>query len=167
MMKKLLRWLLPGLLVALVAVQFIRPAKNDAPVTGDDFIARYQPPAEVETMLRVGCYDCHSNQTRYPWYAEVQPVAWWLSDHIADAKGELNFSEFGSYRIRRKFRKLEEMITQVEKGEMPIASYRLMHADAEFTRAQKDAFLQWVGAMRDSIKATTPPDSLARPKPGS
>lgn len=166
-MKKVLRWLLVGLAGALVVAQFVRPPKESAPETADDFIAQCRPPAEVEWILRAGCYDCHSNQTRYPWYAEIQPVGWWLKEHIDDAKGELNFSEFGSYRVRRKYRKLEEMITQVEKGEMPIASYRLIHADAQFTPAQKELLTQWVGAVRDSIKAATPPDSLARPKPGS
>jgi hypothetical protein len=165
-MKNVIRWAVIVLAVALVAVQFYRPEKNQAPETPDDFIRAYRPPEQVETVLRAACYDCHSNQTRYPWYAEVMPLGWWLNDHVVEAKRELNFSEFGSYRVRRKFRKLEEMIEQVQKGEMPLASYRLIHLDAELTAAQREDFVAWVGAARDTLKATTPPDSLARPTPG-
>jgi hypothetical protein len=166
-MKKILRWLVIVLAVAFIVAQFVRPEQRSARATDADFIARYRPPAEVASMLRAGCYDCHSDETRYPWYAEVQPVGWWLKDHIEEAKRELNFSEFGSYRVRRVYRKFEEMAEQVDKGEMPLASYRLMHGDADFTPAQKERFVAWVGAMRDSIKSATPADSLARPRPGS
>jgi hypothetical protein len=165
-MKRVIRWVLVVLAVAFIAVQFYRPPTNSAPETADDFLRVYRPPEHVDAVLRAACYDCHSNQTRYPWYAHVMPVGWWLKDHIDDAKREVNFSEFGSYRVRRKFRKLEEMIEQVQKGEMPLASYRLIHTDAELTPAQKEEFVAWVGSVRDSIKATTPPDSLARQTPG-
>lgn len=167
-MKKILRWVVIVLAVGFAALQLFRPPKNAAAEsTGDDFITHYQPPVELGNLLRVSCYDCHSNSTRYPWYAEIQPMGWWLADHITDAKAELNFSEFGSYRIRRKFRKLEEMVTEVEKDEMPLPSYRIIHTDAEFSPAQRELFLNWVGSLRDSIKANTHPDSLARPKPAS
>ncbi len=162
-MKRIIRVALFAVAAALVTVQFFRPAKNIAPTTGDDFIGLYRPPTEVEQTLRVACYDCHSNQTRYPWYAEVMPLGWWLDDHIVEAKKELNFSEFGSYRIRRKFRKFEEMAEQVKLEEMPLASYRAIHFDASLSAAQKEGFIAWVESMRDTIRATTPPDSLARP----
>ena len=167
-MKRILRWVVMLAAAGLVVLQFMRPSRNIPPADPSaDFIAQYRPPGEIVNILRAGCYDCHSNETRYPWYAEIQPVGWWLNDHIEDAKGELNFSEWGSYRVRRRFRKLEEMITQVEKSEMPLPSYLWMHADAQLSSEQKRLFLEWVGAMRDTIKSTTPADSLARPHPAS
>ncbi len=167
-MKKIVRWALIVIAAGFVVLQFFRSPKNSAPADpAVDFIAQYHPPADVENVLRVGCYDCHSNETRYPWYAEVQPVGWWLNEHIKNAKGEVNFSEWGSYRVRRKFKKLEEMMTQVQKGEMPLPSYQLLHGDAKLSAEQTRRFLEWVGAMRDTIKATTPADSLARPRPTS
>ena len=167
-MKKILRWALMAIAGGFIAVQFIRPPVNNAPADpAADFIALNHPPQEVESVLRAGCYDCHSNETRYPWYAQVQPVGWWLNEHIVDAKGKLNFSEWGSYRVRRRYKKLEEMMTQVQKSEMPLPSYQLLHGDAKLSADQTKLFLEWIGAMRDTIKAATPADSLARPRPAS
>ena len=164
-MKKIFKWL--GILLAagLVAIQFMRPPRNTAPENpATDFIEQYHPPADVEGVLRVACYDCHSSNTRYPWYAEVQPVGWWINGHIEVAKKEVNFSDFGSYRVRRKYRKLEEMMKQVDTGEMPLPSYQIIHTDAKLTAAQREAFVDWVGSIRDALKAVTPADSLEPPK---
>ena len=149
---------LAGLLVIL---QFIRPTKNIAEVASqNDIIKQFHPPQEVESILRTSCYDCHSNSTRYPWYAEVQPVAWWLNNHIQDGKKELNFSEFASYRLRRQYRKLDEMTKQVNEGEMPLPSYLFIHTDAKLSQEQKDRLIAWANAMRDTMKAKYPVDSL-------
>ena len=151
---------LAGLLVVL---QFIRPTKNSSENTSQyDIIKHSRPPQEVENILRTSCYDCHSNSTRYPWYAEVQPVGWWLYRHIEGAKRQLNFSEFGGYRLRRQYRKLDEMITQLNEGEMPLPSYLIIHTDARLSQDQKDRFVAWVNAERDSMKMKYPADSLER-----
>jgi hypothetical protein len=100
----------------------------------------------------------------YPWYAQIQPAAWWLADHIKEGKKELNFSEFAGYRIRRQYKKLEEINELVKEGEMPLDSYLWIHNDAKLDEKQKLTLANWVTAIRDTMKATYPADSLVRKK---
>ena len=165
MLKKIFKRTFQILLLAFVVIQFIRPAKNRAEgISNNDISKIYAVPADVETILKTSCYDCHSNNTVYPWYAEVQPVAWWLADHIKDAKKDLNFSEFAGYSIRRQYRKFEEINDLVKKGEMPLDSYLWIHKYAKLDDQQKLTIANWVTAIRDTMKATYPPDSLVRKK---
>ncbi len=161
--KKVLKITLYVLLVGLIIAQFFRPEKNIATTPSDMGIAKAFPmPPEVETMLRTSCYDCHSNTTNYPWYAQVQPVGWWLADHIKDAKNEVNFDEFASYRLRRQYRKFHEIEEQLTKDEMPLSSYTLIHRNAILSPDQKTMLISWSRAMMDSLKAKYPIDSLER-----
>jgi hypothetical protein len=121
-------------------------------------------PTDVQNILKTSCYDCHSNNTAYPWYNNIQPVAWFLADHVKEGKGELNFSEFATYPIGRQYRKLAEINNEVKDGEMPLSSYTLIHGNAKLNDQQKLAVSNWVTSVRDSIKAHYPADSLARPK---
>src|SRR5207249_4489476 len=110
---------------------FFRPAKNKAEgMSPHDITTKYTVPDDVQKILQVACYDCHSNNTRYPWYAEVQPVAWWLDGHIKDGKHSLNFSEFAGYPIRRQYKTMDEVMDLVKAGTMPLASYTWIHTDA-------------------------------------
>ncbi|MFN8252038.1 MAG: heme-binding domain-containing protein [Ferruginibacter sp.] len=164
-MKKFFKRLLLVLLAAFVIIQFFRPEKNISASAGpNDIAAKYAVPQDVMAVLKTSCYDCHSNNTNYPWYNNIQPVAWWLKDHIDEGKRGLNFSEFGSYRIGRQYRKLEEINKEVKEGEMPLGSYTLIHTDAKLNDQQKLAIASWVTALRDSIKAQYPEDSLKRPQ---
>src|SRR3990170_2982997 len=100
---KLLKKVLIGLLIVFVAIQFIQPARNSKQQgIASGITTQYNMPSNVEGLLRTACYDCHSNNTRYPWYANIQPMGWLLADHIKDGKAELNFDEFGSYPKRRQ-----------------------------------------------------------------
>ncbi len=89
-----------------------------------------QVPATINYQLQVSCYDCHSNNTDYPWYSKIQPAAWYLEDHIKEGKDELNFNEWDTYSSRRKNSKLRSIIKQIESGEMPLESYTLIHGGA-------------------------------------
>ena len=162
-MKKKLKRILAVLFVLFIIIQFIRPEKNKSlqPST-NDITTKYAVPADVKNILKTSCYDCHSNNTTYPWYAEVQPVGWWLSNHVKEGKNELNFSEFAIYTIRRQYSKLNEINDQVKKDEMPLKSYRLIHRYAKLNNQQKSAIANWVTTLRDSIKANYPPDSLKK-----
>ncbi len=91
-------------------------------------------------------------------------MAWWLDDHIREGKHDLNFSEFASYRIGKQYRKLEEVIDLVKKGDMPLQSYTIVHTDAKLTREEKVLLTSWTDALRDTIRAKYPPDSLNRKK---
>lgn len=161
MIKKILIFLL----IALIIIQFFHPAKNiaTAPATAN-ITAKYHTPDDVKQLLAVGCYDCHSNNTRYPWYAKLQPVDWWLTDHVKDGKKDLNFDVFTTYSPRKQYRKLEETIDLVKKDEMPLNSYTWIHKDAVFTQQQKDALVAWAQGIRTQMEQTYPKDSLVRKK---
>jgi hypothetical protein len=166
-MKKIIKPIASVLLAALIIIQFFKPERNLSSIEGpaaNDISKLYPVPLEVASILKTSCYDCHSNNTHYPWYSNFQPIAWWLADHIKEGKKELNFSEFASYRIAKQFRKLEEINSEVEEGEMPHESYTLIHGDAKLSPSQKENLINWASAIRDSIKAHYPADSLQRPK---
>jgi hypothetical protein len=145
------RKILIGLLIVLIIAQFIQPPKNSgSPLTKNDISHSVQVPDSVMALLKVACYDCHSNSTRYPWYSRITPVNWWLYDHIQEGKHELNFSEFtGSFR--RKMRKLEEAGEQTEKHEMPISSYLWIHKDARLSDAQRQLIVEWTKNSREKL----------------
>lgn len=164
-MKKVFKAILLILLAAFIVIQFFRPEKNRSQgISAADISNHYPVPDSIKKILEVACNDCHSNHTKYPWYAEIQPVAWWLDGHIKDGKKDLNFSEFGKYRIRRQYIKMEEVIELVKENAMPLASYTWIHKDAVLSDRQKYALTAWAGAIRDTIEANHPPDSLKRGK---
>ena len=141
-----------GLLVVMIGIQFIRPEKNVSPVPGkNDLLVLHPAPAEVKQILTVGCYDCHSDNTRYPWYSEVQPFAWWIANHVRDGKRELNLSSFGNLSPKRKANRLEEMVDLIASRKMPLPSYTLVHRDAKFTDAQTKQLNDWLEALRDKV----------------
>ncbi len=165
-MKRFFKILLIALLVAFVLIQlYPRPVKNSnsepTPMSIDKAL---EVPAPVMAILKTSCYDCHSNNTYYPWYANLQPVAMWLNDHVVEGKGELNFSEFGSYRLNRQYRKLEEMGEEVSEGEMPLSSYTIIHRNASLDDVQKKTLQDWVTRTRSDFAARYPADSLVRKK---
>ena len=151
------------MLVAFIAIQFFRPDKNvSTAVAVNDISTKYAIPTDVNTVLKASCYDCHSNNTAYPWYNNIQPVAWYLADHVKEGKKELNFNEFASYKVAKQYRKLEEIINEVEMDEMPIESYTLIHGGTKLTIDQKSKLINWATVLRDTIKARYPADSLVR-----
>jgi hypothetical protein len=152
------------LLVLLVVIQFIRPTRNLSNDVSHDISTKYPIPDTVKAILKTSCYDCHSNHTEYPWYANIQPVAWWLGDHVNEGKRELNFNAFASYRISRQYNKLHKIAEEVKEGEMPISSYTLIHGYAKLDEGQRKLVSDWANAIHDSIKATYPADSLKRPQ---
>ena len=160
---KIYKRILILLLIIFIGIQFIRPTKNKSgKISANDISTKYPVPDSVQAILKVACNDCHSNNTRYPWYAEIQPVAWWLNGHIVDGKRGLNFSEFTSYRIRKQFRRLDDIDELVKKNAMPLSSYNLIHTYAKLTERQKLTIYNWTATLKDTIKANYPADSLIK-----
>lgn len=157
---KIIKKILLGLLVIFLVLQAFRPAKNNSKDVSKDITNTYQVPDDVKYIFTKSCNDCHSNNTNYPWYAEVQPVSWWLDDHIKDGKKHFNLNEFSGYRIAKQYKKLEECIEQVKEGEMPLPSYTRLHRDAILTESEKQTLYAWCETVRDTIKARYPADSL-------
>lgn len=140
------------LLVAFVGIQFIPTTRNQSDsVPSTDFMLVNNVPKNIQNKLQVSCYDCHSNNTQYPWYNKVQPVAWFLEDHIKEGKAELNFNEWNSLSTRRKTSKLRSIIKQIENGEMPLDSYTFIHRDAKFSEAEAEEIINWVTQLKDSL----------------
>ena len=136
-------------LVAIFALmQLYHPAKNISGGVSANAIERhYNVPQNVGTLLRTNCYDCHSNNTKYPWYNNIQPVALWLNSHINDGKRHLNFDEFYTYTAEKKIKKLQEIAKTVEKDEMPLSSYTLIHGDARLSTENKKVLIDWATAL--------------------
>ena len=138
-----------ALLIVFVAMQFYRPEKNEsADAHLAQFLSETNPPEQVAGILESSCYDCHTDHTNYPWYNQVAPISWWLDDHIEEGKEHLNFSQWDSYSPKKKDHKLEELIEEVEEGEMPLKEYTWTHSEADLTEAQRQAVMDWARQTR-------------------
>ena len=140
------------LLVVFVGIQFVPTKRNQSDtVPSADFMVVNDVPDAFEKMLKTSCYDCHSNNTKYPWYNKIQPAAWYLEDHIKEGKAELNFNEWDSLSNRRKASKLRSIIKQIESGEMPMDSYTLIHSDALLSAVEKIELIEFIETLKDNL----------------
>lgn len=144
---KFIKYFFLFVLAALVVIQFIRPEKNSE---GYETVALFEADANVSPamaeLFKANCYDCHSAQTQYPWYAEIQPVRFWLEGHVKDGKKHFNVSVWDLYSAKKKDHKLEELIEFVEEGEMPLDSYTWLHSD--LSEEQTKQILDWAAISR-------------------
>jgi len=146
---KIIKKILLLLLIVFVIAQFFGPEKNQGEIASiDAFVSETNPSDEVMLVLKQACFDCHSDFTRYPWYNKITPVNYWLDGHVRHGKGELNFSKWSSYSVKRKDHKLEEVVEMVEAKEMPLESYTWTHKEAKLSDAQIKAVKNWVEKVR-------------------
>lgn len=151
------RKILAGLLLVFILIQFIRPAKNvSSAATPDDIFNHYPAPDSIKMLIKTSCYDCHSNNTVYPWYSEIQPFAWWLNHHVEEGKNELNFSDFAAFNTRFKSHKMDEVMDEVGEKNMPLKSYLIVHTESRLTDAQRKAIVKWADEVRNIIKPREP-----------
>jgi hypothetical protein len=144
-MKKTSRTFLLVIIVAFVGIQFFQPPKNTSSVTESDIFVQLQDiPAEIKEVFTSSCYDCHSNNTNYPWYGRIAPVSWMLNKHIIAGKEELNFSEFGNLSTRKKIGALTDVCDVITDGSMPLESYLKLHKDAVLSQEQIDIICGWI-----------------------
>ncbi|ANW96004.1 cytochrome C [Wenyingzhuangia fucanilytica] len=130
------------LAIVLVIAQFFGTEKNDAETRElTVFVLETTPNSEVSNILASKCYDCHSNKTEYPWYANVAPLSYWINHHVEEGKEHLNFSDWSTYNTKRKKHKLEELIEEVEEGKMPLDSYENLHG--EISATEKEILIDW------------------------
>jgi hypothetical protein len=160
---KYVRITLAILVLVVLAVQFFRPPRNLLRASpGSGIESRYPVPEHVMQIFRRSCYDCHSDSTVYPWYAEIQPVGWWLSSHIESGKRQMDFDRFAGYRPFRQYGKFKDIIEQLQKDEMPLGSYLFIHRYARLSPDEKEEVIRWSRAMMDTMHARYPIDSLQR-----
>lgn len=137
-----------GFLILLLGIQFIRIDKTNPPlIEGADIISIESPNEEVQAILKTSCYDCHSNEVKYPWYTNVAPISWFVGHHIEEGREHLNFSEWGNYSQEKKEHKLEELVEEVEEGEMPLNSYTWMHSEATLSEEQVILLTEWFNSI--------------------
>lgn len=138
--------------LALGLLQFWRPARNESlALSPTDLTLQYPVPAPVLALLKRACYDCHSNYTAYPWYANIQPVSWWLTQHVNEGKQHLNFSVFGAYSAKRAGKNAEEIADEVTHHDMPLPSYTWLHPEARLTPAEIKLLVDWANALTDQL----------------
>jgi len=165
MFKKILRYTALFLLAALVIIQLFHPKKNRSEGPQPNYIgSSFHIPDDVTSIMAKACNDCHSNNTRYPWYAGFQPVHWWLNKHIKNGKKQINYDEYNNRPLRYQYHKMEETIEMVKEGKMPLNSYTWTHKDARLTDEERSKITGWAQSIMDTLKARHPIDSLIRRK---
>ncbi len=127
-----------GLVLACAAIQLV-PVNRSSPPVEAEVVA----PANVRAVLRRACYDCHSNETAWPWYSRVAPVSWLVARDVREGRREVNFSDWGRYAPERKLKKLKECREQVAEGKMPPWFYVIAHRDAALSAEDQALVREW------------------------
>lgn len=148
-MKKIIKKIAIIGFIIFLLMQCYQPARNTGyeQYFSANFTEMYKVPKNIETTLRASCYDCHSDNTNYPWYSYVQPIRFFMDGHINEGKKELNFNEFGNYSNRKQRSKLEAISKQIKSNEMPLSSYTLIHKNAILTAKQKEEIINWINTL--------------------
>ncbi len=140
-------------IVLLAVIQFFKTKENKSVQTSENAITQhYDVPENIQNSLKISCYDCHSNNTNYPWYNKIQPVNWWLADHVNEGKRKLNFDEFNTYSTKKKLHKLDEVIETIRENEMPLKSYTLIHGDAKLSDSDKQEIETWAKKIKNEVQ---------------
>lgn len=141
----MIRKVLYILAIVLILIQFYRPDLNNSSYESavNEFIQQNNVSSEVESILKTSCFDCHSNHTSYPFYAQVAPISFWINHHVEEGKEHLNFSDWNNYSIKKKLHKLDEIIEEIEEHEMPLRSYTLLHTDAKLNEEASKLLVNW------------------------
>ncbi|NCT19306.1 MAG: heme-binding domain-containing protein [Flavobacteriia bacterium] len=147
-----LKRLLFFVIIVLVGIQFISTQKNQSTkLLETDISKSFDMPTDIQKIFKTTCYDCHSNNTNYPWYNKIQPIGYLLERHIKNGKKELNFNEFGEYSLRKQKSKIKAIKNQVIGNKMPLWSYTLIHKNSKLSQQQKDLIKQWASKLLDSL----------------
>jgi hypothetical protein len=150
---KIVKLLLILVVCAFVIAQFKRPAKTNPAIDHSAAIeAQSQLDPKVAAILDRSCNDCHSNKTRWPWYASVAPVSWFVIDHVDEGRDHMNFSEWGSYGPAERKALLGQFCELVTEGWMPLSSYTPLHPGSKLTDEDKKAVCEWAAAERARLQ---------------
>lgn len=152
LMKKTLKWGVLAVAIVFALLQFIQPTRTNPPVKNDFLTANAAPP-DVAAMFHTACYDCHSDETRWPWYSYIAPMSWQIAQDVNDGRHDLNFSDWPIDNPKRAWKNMENMSDLIGDGEMPLKKYTLIHKDARLTEAQRDELTQWLDTEVDGLKS--------------
>jgi hypothetical protein len=144
---KVVKIILLILLVVLVAIQFIRPEKTSTTeITQDDITKLMNVPANVQSILKRSCYDCHSNQTTWPWYSHIAPASFLVTHDVNEGREEMNFSEWGKMSVSKREERLSTICEVITDNEMPLGKYTILHSDAKLSDEEKKILCDWADA---------------------
>jgi hypothetical protein len=152
-MKKKLGWAVVILAVIFLGLQLTNPPHTNPPVKSD-MIAATHPPEAIAAALTASCYDCHSYQTKWPWYSHIAPVSWLVVSDVNEGRENLNLSEWPADDAKRAARRLENMSDNIDSGDMPPPKYTAIHADARLTKDQRKVLTDWLDSEVDQLKAS-------------
>jgi hypothetical protein len=166
MRQRILPRIAAGVLVLFLGLQLIRmPMENHGEAEGpQSFAAVLHPPVKVLRFLRDSCYDCHSNHSRYPWYAHVQPFGWLVAKHVREGRRSLNLSEFGTLGHNAQAQRLEYILDATNEGDMPYWTYRILHPDSTPSPQQMAAITGW---MKETIATFETKNAAKSPRGGA
>ncbi|MEP6789065.1 MAG: heme-binding domain-containing protein [Acidobacteriota bacterium] len=143
-MKKALKILAVLIVVGIIVLQFFGIDKTNPPIVPSETLeATVAVPPDVSQIIVRSCNDCHTNSTIYPWYSNVQPIGWFLKNHIDDGKRDLNFSIFNTYTAKKKAKRLEDICELVQSKEMPLPSYLWIHRESVLSDSDIKTLCDW------------------------
>ena len=137
--------------LVIVGIQFIPSSFKNSGVATNSFEEKLNVPPLILNQLKTSCFDCHSNHTNYPIYSRLQPFNFYLNHHILKGKDKLNFDEFSNYSDRKLSTKLDEIISQLERNEMPLKDYTLIHQNAKLSKSQNQGLIDWFKKKKNSL----------------
>lgn len=160
MIRKLIKIIVIGFIAIMIIIQFFRPERfTTTEMTKDDVMKVLNVPLDVQYILKRSCYDCHSNQTSWPWYTEIAPVSWLIADDVKKGRQKFNFSEWGKMPVSKQGTKLQKICdkingdaSKITGDPMPLPKYLLIHKDKILSQADKDILCKWADAQADSLE---------------
>jgi hypothetical protein len=153
-MKKKLKWIFGALVAVFALLQLTNPARTNPPLLpGGDISANNPPPPQIAAQLRASCYDCHSDETVWPWYSHIAPASWLVVSDVNDGRERLNFSDWPHALPERAAKRLERMSEELDYKDMPPAKYTIIHADARLTDDQRRQLIAWADQEAERLKA--------------
>jgi Haem-binding domain len=151
-LKRIIKWLLGALAVSFTLLQLTNPARTNPPVVSD-LMAGNPPPPQVAARLHAACYDCHSSETRWPWYSHIAPMSWLIANDVKEGRENMNLSDWPKDNPMRAAKRLENMSDEVSAGEMPPKKYTTLHLDARLTEVQRKELTGWLDAEAARLKS--------------
>ena len=150
-MKRILKWGIAAVIVIFAALQIFQPARTN-PLVKSDFLKATAAPPDVAAMFHAACYDCHSDETRWPWYSRVAPMSWQVAQDVNDGRRHINLSEWPTDNPDLARKKIQHMSDEIDDGDMPLKKYTLIHKDARLTAEQRDTLTQWLDTQSSTLK---------------
>ena len=154
-MKKKLKWIFGAFIVGFALLQLTNPTRTNPPAVSDLMVTN-APPPQIAAMLHAACYDCHSSETRWPWYSHIAPMSWLIANDVKEGREHLNLSDWPNDNPTRAAKRLENMSDEISSGEMPLKKYTRIHADARLTEIQRKELIDWLDAEAVQLKGVGP-----------